>query len=132
MANNQKSSIDADQGAALAALLQNNGSNPVADRVLALLEQDLAERMAEKKEQKDQVLNFQKARRAALIEERARIEAEQNACLHVKPNGQSNLCGQKDGYGHYHFVCGYCSKEFNETNIPAHLKVPGHMVGGPI
>ena len=67
---------------------------------------------------------------------RQKIEDDQTACDHRKPNGKSAIMGQKLHTGpkkdhFFTFVCGYCNKEFNEYTVPPTIRPDMAMVGGP-
>ena len=47
-----------------------------------------------------------------IMEQKALREAEQSACNHKQPNGQSRVRGQIHNDGFYHPLCTWCMKEF--------------------
>lgn len=57
--------------------------------------------------------------------------AKQSLCPHLKPNFSPCIGGQRDHQGVYHFICGYCAKEFTGSDLPPHLRIPNEFVGGP-
>lgn len=68
---------------------------------------------------------------SALIQERENELQHQQACPHLKPNGQSAIAGQRDHRNHYHWICQYCAKEWYDQEVPLHLRVDLARVGGP-
>ena len=109
-----------------------------ADIQAALAKLQLRKLTKEMQEQDDEESSKNNARLQTAEKVReadARREANQDFCTHVKPNGRTALGGQKT-HSHvrgqvYTFICQYCQKEFNETNIPPNLRVSAEMVGGP-
>jgi hypothetical protein len=99
--------------------------------LLALQLKQLSKQVAEQDEA-EQSHNAARLQNA-IGQEKARQQQvqRQSMCPHVKPNGQSALGGQRINGTNYFFLCLYCQKEFNETNLPPHLRLPLERVGGP-
>lgn len=126
---------------------KDNLPNPLTEKLLPTSSEDVQTALAAlqlrklQKEvlQQEEAEQTQKNARAQSVENArksdAKKAADQELCTHVKPNGRSALAGQKThsqerGY-HYTFICQYCQKDFNETNIPPNLKLSAEQVGGP-
>lgn len=58
--------------------------------------------------------------------------ALQDGCPHVKQNGHPAIGGQRDHQHNYCFICLLCQKEFDQHTLPARLRIPGELVGGPM
>ncbi len=61
----------------------------------------------------------------------AKADAQSN-CPHMKPmNAGSAIAGQHDHKGIYHWICQYCHKEWEGSQLPPHLRIDMALVGGP-
>jgi hypothetical protein len=61
----------------------------------------------------------------------AQKRAEQEACAHLKPFGESAIVGQKMHSHRHIWLCQYCQREWIDGALPAHLRIPAERVGGP-
>lgn len=63
---------------------------------------------------------------------KAIIGAEQASCPHMKPMGHgSAVAATRDHGGHVHFLCQYCQKTWNDSELPPSLRIPSEFIGGP-
>ena len=101
----------------------------------ALQLRKLTKEMNDQDESDQSKANARRQTAEKVREAEAKREANQEYCTHLKPNGRSALGGQKTHSQErgkaYTFICQYCQKEFNETNIPPQLRISPEQVGGP-
>lgn len=67
----------------------------------------------------------------ALLKQAEKDKITQQQCPHIKPNAQSAIGGQWDHHGKYHWICAYCAKEWQDNDLPLHLRIDMNKVGGP-
>jgi hypothetical protein len=101
---------------------------PISNALTAFLEEELAEKAANRKREKAESLEM--ARRNA---ENARVaqatsEAEQEMCDHRLPNGNSRLSGQPNSDGRETLICLGCQKIWRDGIDEKNIMIPRHLV----
>lgn len=112
----------------------NNGA--MSDDVSKALQALLLKRLMKEEEQEEELNRQQVESRkinARLMEsERMKHERAQQSCSHRKPNGESNLVGQRDYNQKTILTCQGCQKLFNPGEfIPAEIRPDPSRIGGP-
>jgi hypothetical protein len=112
---------------------ENNTDLEALNTRLKFLE--LAEREEAFKARAEAKEALQKSREAGIESIRNKMAmdaAKQRGCSHLKPNGATNLAGQKDHDGIIQLLCQGCQKTFKGNEIPAGLFPQGDGVIGGI
>lgn len=119
---------------AQAALLSGalGGAGTYSEEVARLLAESLAEELREKRGKKDAEKAFREQCQFNTQKEMREREERKSRCSHRKPNGVSNLGGQRDHSGMYHFICQSCQSEFDDRTVPPNLRPDSEKLGGPM
>lgn len=113
------------------------GGMPDAATVAAQLQYMQLQELLEKKRQKDEEENQQKAVRKAsaeALQAQRKLEIDnQNLCPHMKEKNQGTaVVGSRDSQYVEIYICQHCHKEFTANTIPPHLRPNPKHIGGPI
>lgn len=139
MSQTQKNTTPPDvfpAGGNLQANLLGGGAMPpdlveMQRKILELQYNQLKQNSDQTEEQTRIALNARKQGAFDMQAKREREEAIQGHCPHMKPNFTPAISGQRDHLHHYHWICAYCAKEWTDGALPAHLRVPMDIIGGP-
>lgn len=140
MANKQQNDVNKEVSAAevTEALVKGISAPKPAEVVASVDDQlkilQLRQLQKQVSEQEDVENSQMKARlQSAKSLEQARKNQQnlQESCPHVKQNGHPAIGGQRNHQHTYNFICLLCQKEFDEHTLPARLRIPGELVGGP-
>lgn len=106
-------------------------SGSANEAVLALIARKLQKEMNE--EEETERIRLEARKRNAMEAQRTREQllAAQTYCPHTKPNGHSNLAGQRGHNGTAILICQACLKTWEGPTVPAHLRIPAENIGGP-
>lgn len=93
---------------------------------------DRQETNAKRLESKRRLENLKTTTLKTEKKRKAIINAEQASCPHMKPMGHgSAVAATRDHSGHVHFLCQYCQKTWDDSQLPPSLRIPSEFIGGP-
>lgn len=117
----------------LANLASVQGAPPTSaqEQMARLLVLKMEKELQAEKEEQQRLENLRLAQ-LENIKEMQRVQEEtQRQCPHIKPNFRPAIGGQRDGKGHYQWICQYCQKQWIDSELPVQLRIPQEQVGGP-
>lgn len=99
--------------------------------ILSLQLERMLEEEAKRQENIRRQMEIRRMSLEALRQAEAQRLAFQEACEHLKQNGESALAGQRDGMGRVILLCQICGKIMDNPTVPPHLRIPAEAIGGP-
>lgn len=103
----------------------------IDDQLKSLQLKQLQKEVGEQEEKENSRMKARLQNAKNLEQARKNQNALQDNCPHVKQNGHPAIGGQRNHQHDYNFICLLCQKEFDQHTLPARLRIPGELVGGP-